>query len=177
VHYIISVGVVLIRGTPFSFRTLGKPTTCVYTKAGGNLNSTNRRRMIIPVNDDDADAWVDDFSYHDTTSPRPEPILPKRICHIARGATQVAKKRKATSQQRKNRRLSAPQTMTNLSPGKIQPQAASQAARSPSTNTGKDATRRTHQNLPLLPRFIGDCREAGFPNPLSHAFQCLHGYY
>ena len=147
----------------------------VYTKAGGNLNSTNRRRMIIPVNDDDADAWVDDFSYHDTTSPRPEPILPKRICHIARGATQVAKKRKATSQQRKNRRLSAPQTMTNLSPGKIQPQAASQAA-SPSTNTGKDTTRRTHQNLPLLPRFIGDCRKAGFPNPLTHEFQCLHGY-
>ena len=131
--------------------------------------------MIIPVNDDDADAWVDDFSYHDTASPRPEPILPKRIRHIARGATRVAKKRKATSQQRKNRRLSAPQTMTNLPPGKTQPQTASQAV-SPSKITGKDTTRRTHQNLPLLPRFIGDCRKAGFPNPLTHEFQCLHGY-
>ena len=169
-HYIIPDGVVQTRGgpgTPFSLRTLGMPTTCipafqkidrVYTKAGSNLNSTNRRRMIIPVNDDDADAWVDDFSYHDTTNPRPEPILPKRIRHIARGATRVAKKRKATSQQRKNRRLSAPQTTTHLSPGKIQPQAASQAA-SPSNITGEDTTRRTHQNLPLLPRFIGDCRK------------------
>ncbi len=140
----------------------------VYTKEAGNLNSTNRRRMIIPVNDDDADAWVDDFSYHDTTSPRPEPILPRRIRHIARGATRVAKKRKATSQQRKNRRLPVPQTMANPSSGKLQPQAAG-----PSTITGKETPRRSHQNPPLPLRFIGDCRKAGFPNPLTHAFQCL----
>ena len=80
----------------------------VYTKAGGNLNLTNRRRRIIPVNDDEADAWVDDFSYHDTTNPRPEPILPRRIRHTSRRATRVAKKRKATSQHRKDSHMPAP---------------------------------------------------------------------
>ena len=144
----------------------------VYSKSGANPNSANRRRMIIQVNDDDADAWVDDYSYHDTTNPRPEPILPRRIRHTARGTTRVAKKRKATSQKRMKRRLSVPSNTTKHPPENP----PLQETAGPSPPNGNDTNRRIHQNLPLPPRFIGDCRKAGFPNPLTYEFQCLHGY-
>ena len=135
----------------------------VYTKAGGNLNLTNRRRRIIPVNDDEADAWVDDFSYHDTTNPRPEP-------RDGFGTPPVERPEWPRNVKRHHSIVRTvtcppPPTLTKPQQENIQPQ---KTAGPSSINGNDDTNRRTHQGLPLLPRFIGDCRKAGFPNPLSY---------
>ena len=86
----------------------------------------------------------------------------------------MAKKHKATSQHRKGSHMSAPPpTLTKPQQENMQPQKTA----GPSSINGNSTNRRTHQGLPLLPRFIGDCRKAGFPNPLTYEFQCLHDGY
>jgi hypothetical protein len=130
----------------------------VYSKKTKNLNLTNRRRLIIPVNDDEADAWIEDTSYRDTATPRPAPILPKRKRNPKR---RPAKKQpnQSSEEVRKHRQLAAPATNSH-----------------PVVSPGLADVPHHHRTAPLKPRFTGDCRKANFPNPLKSVFCCVHGY-